>query len=595
MAAAAKKRKAEKEEQEQGQEPLQQPPAQQSRKRVKKEQSEQSPSTAARTQDKASVEQPAKTIAQSSSSTKPSGQGSKQGAASKHGHEEQTEEVFRQAALSLRSLSGESEGGASDSDSESNVKVKQEKEDAEYEKPKSSSKNTDTSSSKGKDSSSSSASAKDNENADVEVKTERSGDDSEVDSDDADILLKIQKQCATIQKSGSGRHERAAVVVEVTTEVPVSRAEAEVGRASGDVVVKTDQEEIAQEVKDGGEGTSREKEEVERKVSVDMSVKAERSPPEPAQDKDNEISSEWSIVGEVSGIKMEPMDEDDGGEGGGVKVEQEDKDMDMPPVEVKKEQEEEEEKGKDSGESDGGRATGGSVEGFSQLHITDVRSGSAVEENPDRLAAARALTVVGQPLIGQPMVGQVKTGQLVGQPRVAIIQASSSSPSSSTGSPPSCMAPAAHTLIQLACSAPPLSRSVGTPQHHNPPTTHSVMSGQRGPVVVHHVPASTSSSSTTTFINEDLRAEETAAFEVLAEWSMSAQQHGVSGGMMDPEDTSDSIYSSASSMADSSAADSCHSNGQTLLLLFTSFSSCLVIFFINLLDYFYGALSSCEL
>ena len=504
MAAAAKKRKAE--EQDQGQ----------SRKKVKKEPSEQGQSAAPRTE--AASSQKSKRVTD------------------KNPSEEPTEECFRQAALGLRSLSGDLEGmpsvAAEDSESRDKdssaleVRVKEEKVDNGYE-----------------DSSKavSDCSLKDSEVAtaakgrEVEVKFEaiEQVKDEDEDSDDADILLKIQKQCATIQSTGGASSKNSNHVTDVVAHEsfqmtePSSRPEAEV---MGD----------------------KQERECERERECEP------------------LNSQWSIVSEVADIKTEPQDEcsfeSTPIEAGGIKEE-----MGVEKVEPKEEPVETSDK-QDS-----------TAEESNQLHITGLYAADAAlqRESVDRLTAATALTAVGQPLVGQPPVAQ---HQLVVQ---LPVQPSAQSLTQTT------LAPAAQTLIQLASSSPAHTQQIvltGAVQggflhaHQNPHQVlaaatvppHSQAQVQAQPPVQAQAAAEpvahpqphqlvASSAPASGFLQDsDLQVEEAAAFEVLAEWSsMSAahQQMSSSSPMVDDEHTNDSIYSSSSN-EDSSNSNNGAYNGK---------------------------------
>ena len=540
MAAAAKKRKADKEEQERGQ----------SRKKAKKEPSEHGQSAAQKTE--------------------PASSQKSKNSSDKNANEEQTEECFRQAALGLRSLSGDLESvpSAATADSEPNDKgsaaaaaeviVKEEKVDSEYE----------DSSSKAVSDCSHKDQAEEAKDDEVEVKVEpmeQAGDEDE-DSDDADILLKIQKQCATIQSRGGGgasknvNHAAEATCVadqKFRLTEPGSRPEVE----EAEVVVN----------EEGG--------------------------------KCEPLNSQWSIVSEVRGIKTEPMEECCL-ESSSIKVE----DIKEEVREGERERQVGAEKvePKDEPVEAGGdhhQPNGAVAEGSSQLQISGVYSADAavMRENADRMTAAAALTAVGQPLVGQPLVGQPPVAQLAQHPHhhhhhhhhQLLLQRLPAQPPSSPAAPltQTTLAPAAHTLIQLASSSPAqqilltgaLRGTILHTTHQNPLPNHQVLvtaaavaaaqphhpqvqqvqpQEQAGTLAEHHqqvqphkqllAPLSSSAGPVSSFLEDaDLQAEEAAAFEVLAEWSSMSAAHqqmtsGGVGAMMDDEHTNDSMYSSSS-------------------------------------------------
>ena len=515
MAAAAKKRKAEKEEHEQGP----------SRKKVKKEPSEQGPSAAQKTESASS-------------------QKSKR-ASDKNNSEEQTEECFRQAALGLRSLSGDLEGmpSAAVADSESSdkdcsavdaVRVKEEKVDNGYE---------DSSKAVSDCSLKDEVEAKDGE---VDVKfepVEEAGNEDE-DSDDADILLKIQKQCATIQSRGG---------------VPSKNFNHVTDAVAGESFQMT-------------EPSSQ----PEAEVMVDKKEK------ECEQGRECEpLNNQWSIVSEVAGIKTEPLDECSM-EKNSIKVEdvKEEKEMEVGVEKVEPKHEPVETSDKPNSTAEGSR----------QLQISGVYSADAalLQESADRMTAATALTAVGQPLVGQPPVAQHQlVVQLPVQPSTQSLTQTS-------------LAPAAQTLIQLASSSPAQQivltsaiQGAFIQTHQNP---HQVLRAAAPP----HSQAQTqvqvqpqaqaqaqaqapvepmghpqphqlmaSSAPASSFLQDsDLQAEEAAAFEVLAEWSsMSAahqQMSSSTGCMMDDERTNDSVYSSSSNEDSSNSINGAY-NGKGCL------------------------------
>ncbi|KAK7100449.1 hypothetical protein V1264_023408 [Littorina saxatilis] len=471
MAAAAKKRKAEKEDPEPGQ----------SRKKVKKDAAEPAQPPGKKTEQVSS---------QKSKNT-----------SDKNSNEDTSEECFRQASLGLRSLSGDLESGPGSGD-ESNgkngtavaeIKVKEEKVDNGYEK-------------NAQGVRCAKVATEDGEN-EIVVKIENAEDDE--DSDDADILLKIQKQCATIQSLPGSKH--AVNLSEVLAEnrfrltEPVSREVVE---------VKVNEEEGE------GEGSA-------------------------------QINSEWSIDCEVKGIKTEPVDEP-------LQEEQQVKKED-----IKDEKGEDEPKVKEERVEvcEKRNIAQNSGVGSSQFRITGIYSSdpASLQEDTDRMAAARALTAVGQPLVGQPPVAQHLLVQLHTQPGI------SQTPHTQTS-----LAPAAQTLIQLATSAPAqqiilsgagLPTLIQTPHHKvvAASTAQHLMQAQH--VQTQHVSLSqhqpnqpvTSAVPVSTFLQDsDLQAEEAAAFEVLAEWSsMGRHQMSAAGELMDDEHTNDSVYSSGSSGDDS--------------------------------------------
>ena len=570
MAAAAKKRKSDKEDQDQGH----------SRKKLKKDLSEQEQSDT-QTVHKTSSEQtppdsqevqkefsgqeqsqsqkgkedlPEQTQTDSQKPESSSSHKSKV-ASDKASNEEQTEECFRQAALGLRSLSGDiesgqSEGSNTETDSKrgvllAEVKIKTEKVDTGYED--SSKAVVDSAATDNKivadnvvaenklvgevtskdnitlaDSSmtDSKASSKDSESDVKSEPMEHSDNDSDdEDSDDADILLKIQKQCATIQSTGGSLSRPNSYVAEPVTD------------SSFQITQPQSQSAI--------EGSTS------------------------AKDKEcQQLSNQWKIDCELTCIKTEPVEEPC---------------VSMQPIKtehIKKEGDGhrlaqfdcKQEQAVSMGRNRSAVMTSMSDQ-LSHPHMGSgyARTVSLSQENVDRLTAATALTAVGQPLVGQPPVAQQ---QLLLLP-----------PSHSQ----TAVTPAAHTLIQLASSAPaqqfvltssPIPvQGASMHTHHTahscqplmpaaapPPHTqaYSQMHPQIQPHAVSQAQAMQMASSTSAvagFLQDsDLQAEEAAAFEVLAEWSsMSSAHHQMSSATatMDDDNTNDSVYSSSSSCCSS--------------------------------------------
>ncbi|KAL8598648.1 hypothetical protein ACOMHN_013531 [Nucella lapillus] len=442
------------------------------------------------------------------------------------GNEEQTEECFRQAALGLRSLSGDVESEASEGATESEpgekeytiltvVKVKEEKVDTEYEE------NSKVASASSKAASSSKAEAKGTEK---DIKMEPAEPtESDEDSDDADILLKIQKQCATIQVTGGPASKIPAYASEPVTvkcfqvNEPANPTEAEKGKG---------------------------KEQVNTRWTIDCEVRSIKTEPveEPCQS---------SCMYQERAIKEERVEE------GGLNLSQP--------------------RPGDRREAPHGAPHMAQSHQFLQAGGPHRNDAVHLKESVDRMAAATALTAVGQPLVGQPPLARNPTQLSPSHPQTTIT-------------------PAAHTLIQLASSAPaqqfvstscalPLEATLPHPHtHHQPPPPHphphphmlphagppmhpgqQQVGGPFQPGPPHPVGAL---SGVPSFLQDsDLQAEEAAAFEVLAEWSSMSAHHLAStrhhpaptpGGLED-DNSNDSVYSSSST--GSSLGDSSNSNG----------------------------------
>ncbi|XP_025108837.1 myelin transcription factor 1-like protein isoform X5 [Pomacea canaliculata] len=418
----------------------------------------------------------------------------------KGGDEENTDECFREAARGLRSLSGDFEeqhsGAASENNSmedcstrlQAEVKIKEEIIDDHFEDISSAS--AGTCAQPAADVGASSAEvegkiAEDGKDATLEVKEESPED--EVDGgDEADILLRIQKQCASIQ----------------------SQAKCKPGMCEMSSVSIAEEENLEVEVKTKEE--------------------------EKENDRGDPLSDQWMVDSEVKTVKTECTE------------------MKVFSETIKKET--------DSALNYGSHSTKEEKQNFLSSDVNacvpnqpsncktecSYPTGmNLLQETEDRISAATALTAVGQPVLLQQQQQHIQLQPVQGQQQDT--QTMMQTP----------LVPA-QTLIQLAASAPTHNQM---PNGHMtmPTLSHTITPSSVTSSQIYMAPHAQTSPTTTTPMqsllqDNNLEAEEAAAFEVLAEWSsMASAQHHISlSTQTDDERTNDSTYSSCSSGADSS-------------------------------------------